>query len=141
MSIVLFPGGPLTGAFVPSAPFVMAADRVTIDFTIVVTTPGLIAWFIEFTDEDPTTTVEWFREVAEEDQGGGVTEMPVVIRYLRDNSPAFPTFVNLPAGTHRLSAQFVRHHKIARIQARITGGGAAATMRAVSQFGTPAIAP
>jgi hypothetical protein len=138
MSVVLFPGGALAAAFAPSAPFVLVGDRITIDFTIGVTVPGLVEWFMEFTEENPVTTAEWFREVAEEDQGGGITEMPIVIRRLAASSPGAPPFVNLAAGTHRITTQFVRHHQIARIQARAAG---TATMLAVVRFGGAAIPP
>lgn len=139
MTTVLLPGAvlPVSPAdYAISAPFVIVGQRISIDFTAVVTTPGPIDWFFEFTEENPATTVEWFRELAEENTGGGVTEMPLVVRTLRTEGLAY---ANLPAGTTRVAAQFERHHKIGRIRARMRSG--AASLRAVVVFGDAAVPP
>lgn len=114
----------------------MVAERVAVDFTLVVTVPAKVDWFLEFTRQNPLAAgAPFFQEIAEEDIGGGVTHMPKVIRDFQENGGAL-----LAAGTHRLTAQFVRAHDIARLQIRASVGTVTrATIEAV--FGVGAVAP
>lgn len=129
--------GALTGSFVPSNPFVIQGERITLDFQAVVTVGTVsIAFYLEFASENPLAAgTRWFREVAEEDAGDGVVAMPKVIRTFEENGGAA-----LAIGTHRLSCHFVRAHQFGRIQSRVTGAGAAA-LTVFAPFGIVAISP
>lgn len=125
----------LTTSFVASKVFILGAEHVTLDFEAVITTnPTVVEWFMEFTSENPLdASTRFFREVAEEDAGNGVVAMPIVIRSLRDNNAADNL---LPVATHLMSMQFIRHHKLVRIQARLLAGGGAARLTVDEPFAT-----
>jgi hypothetical protein len=103
-------------AFAPSKPLLMSADKFTVDFDIVVPAaggPSKLEWFLEFATDDPLDAgTRWAREVAEEDVGAGVTDMPDVVR----------NFSALPDGTSHKSAQFIRAHRFVRIQLQLAAG-------------------
>lgn len=137
MSVVLFNARALVaGTFNPSAPVLLQGDHLVIDFTLVIGTAATqVRWYIEYAEDDPNSAnTLWFRELAEEDNGGGQVDMPIVIRSFRDNGGA-----NLPAATYQVSVQFVRKHKFARLQAEIVAGGGTCTMTAVERVGLPAL--
>ena len=141
MTVELFKK-PLTTSFVPSAPLLLVGSVIVIDFEIVVTTnPTDVQFYFEFEGDeasDPNDAATlWYREVAEEDVGSGVVNMPIVIRGFKLNGGAA-----LSVGTHRFNVQFVRDPgaKFGRIQAAIVAGGGAATMTALARTGQPALA-
>jgi hypothetical protein len=135
MAITIF-NAALGGAFVASQPILMQGERVSLDFDIAVTAgPCTVEWFLEFATGNPLAPgALWRREVAEEDIGGGVTNMPKVVRKLLENGGA-----GLAVGTHRLSAQAIRAHQFFRIQMRVALGAASAVAHSV--FGTTVSAP
>ena len=117
------------------------SDHVSLDFLFTILTAATgIVWYQEFTDGDPNATATtWYREVAEEDTGGGVVNIPVVVRRFRTNGAVI---TDLPAGTHALSAQFVRKHKYFRAQmAFVAGGGTVSSMQVFAEFGAVANSP
>jgi hypothetical protein len=128
----------LTTTFQPSQPIQFVAEKITIDFEAVITQATTrVLWYFEYTDGDPTsagTNTLWFRETAEENQGGGNVAMPVATRWLAvqgsNNQPA-----PLPVGTHRMSMQFLRSHRYYRIQTAVEAGGGNAVLRAWNIFG------
>lgn len=127
MPLVIF-DAPLGAAFVPSRGFIIANERITLDFTLVVTLLATVQWFLEFTSGDPNDPATlWTREVAEEALAGGGANMPKVIRTFQEFGGA-----GLAVGTHLLSAHLIRAHQFCRIQMRITVGTASA--RVVSVF-------
>jgi len=100
-------------AFTPSKPFLIVAERVTLDWffdkTAGVST-AKVEWFLEFTSDDPlSVAARWAREVAEEDIGNGVTHMPPVVR----------DFADIPTGQTKRSTQFVRSHQFVRVQIKL----------------------
>lgn len=110
----------LNPAFAVSAPFMIAADRAELFFDLDVAAgpPAVVQWFLEFTDGDPySPTALWRREIAEEDAGGGVVNMPKVIRAFAENGGA-----PLAAGIHNLDADFVRFGPFCRVQIRAVAG-------------------
>lgn len=138
MSVSLFTGFNLVaGTFSPSKPLIIQKGALTIDFTIVVATGATsVRWFPEFlgADADPNAAASaWFREVAEEDVGSGVVNMPKTIRIFQENGGAA-----LAIGTHTLTVQLLRNHGFARIQAEIVAGGGTALMTAIERNGLPA---
>lgn len=137
MSIELFnaalPVSP--AAYAQTSAFHIEGERFAVDVELTVGTAGPVDFYLEYSEENPSSG-RWFREIAEEDQGGGVTEMPLVVRTLRaEGSP----FANLAAGTHRVTLQFIRTHKFGRINMRMRSGAASA--RIVSVFGVKAVVP
>lgn len=140
MAVILFNGATLPvapAAYAASAPFLLTGDRITLDFTADISSAGPLDWYFEFTSGNPySADTHWFREVAEEDTGGGVTEMPLVVRTLRgEGSP----YNNLPTGTTRVSLSFIRTHLIARLRARMRSG--AGSLHAIAVFGAMPAAP
>ena len=122
--------------FVPSTPFQLRGERVVLDWDIVITAGARVEWFLEFTSDNPlAATARWRREVAEEDVGGGVTDMPQVVRNFQVLGGGV-----LPTGTHRLSAQMVRAHNFARIQVRVASGTVTG-LNVFAVFGTSVSAP
>ena len=131
----------LTTSFVASKPLLMVggAANVSLDFLFeIITAATGVLWFLEYTDADPNVAAtQWFREVAEEDNGGGAVDMPVVERRFRANGGA-----DLAVDDHALSVQFVRKHLYYRVQLAIAAGGGAVTrMRVFAQFGGAANSP
>lgn len=132
-NLVIF-NGALGAAFVPSAPIFIAAREVPLDFVVTVTDPADVEWFMEFTAEDPTDAATlWRREIAEEDVGGGIVNMPKVVRRLRENGGAI-----LAVGVHALTAQSIRTHGYCRVQSRVASGAASVQILAPLQDSTPA---
>ena len=111
--------------YAASNPLMVSGGRLMLLFEAVVTTPGPLDFYLEYTDEDPSVD-RWYREVAEEDSGGGVTEMPYVVRTWRgEGSPVS----DLPAGTHRAAMPFVRTGVFVRVRARMRSGSATLQIR------------
>ncbi len=135
MAARIFNNQVLTTSFVASKVFILGAEHVTLDFEAVITTGStIVEYFIEYTVENPLdAAVRFFREVAEENAGNGVVAMPIVIRSLKLNGAANNL---LTVGTHRTSHQFIRHHKMVRIQARLLAGGGAARLTVDEPFAT-----
>lgn len=108
----------LTGSFQPSTFVMLAANKLTLDFDIVVPAgpAATIQWYLEFAS---APAGPWRREIAEEDSAGGVVLMPEVVRTFAVNAGT-----QLPTGSYALSAQFVRQEALARIQMRVTAGAA-----------------
>jgi hypothetical protein len=97
--------------------------------------PTTIQWYPEFARDNPlVSTTKWYRELAEEDVGAGVVNMPKTIRGFQENGGA-----GLADGVHYVSAQLVRRHLFVRLQMRVTAGAASAV--ATAPFGLPAAAP
>lgn len=122
--------------FQPSAAFMVPADRVVLFFDLDISAPGpvKVEWYAEFSDgvaTGPPSSWTWRREVAEEDTGNGVVNMPKVVRTFQDNNGT----TGLPVGTHNLDVDLVRRGPVCRIQMRVVAGGAAA--RVSTPFGTP----
>lgn len=127
---------PLTTSFQASSPVLMQDKHVALDFLIVVTVLAAVEWFLEFTGEDPNAAAsQWYREIAEEDNGGGQTDMPIAVRTFRAAGGT-----NLPAGTHPLDAQFQKVHKFFRVQIRAASGTVTRT-RIQAQFGSVPVSP
>ena len=125
---------PLTSSFQPTQAILLAAENLTLDFFFTVTVNANVAWYLEFTEGDPTAaSTLWARETAEEDPGGGVVAMPLVIRTLQQNGGGV-----LAPGTYGISAQLVRKHMYARAQIRASVG-TITTMQVVAPFGVPTI--
>ena len=117
----------------------VGAANISLDFLFeIITAATGVLWFLEYTDADPNVAAtQWFREVAEEDTGGGAVDMPVVERRFRANGGA-----DLGVATHGLSVQFVRKHEYYRVQVAIAAAGGAVTrMRVFAQFGAAANSP
>jgi len=125
MSNVLFKRA-LTTAFQPTRAFLIEANRVTFRFELAVTggTPAVVQYYMEF-GSDPDPAGAWYREMAEEDQGAGDVEQPLVLRTLQD--VAGVAFV---AGTYRMSAQFRREEQLVRLQIKAQAGAVRATIEA-----------
>lgn len=138
MTIQMF-NGALTGAFQPSQPIMLTAERFTIDWllTVAAGAVAVLEWYLEFASDDPNAaSTQWFREVAEEDATGGDVNMPKVVRTFEENGGGGLT----AATTHGLSTQFVRAHNFVRVQVRLLSG-AATTAQILARFGLPAISP
>ena len=121
--------GPLTGAFQPSLPIMIPADRVVLDFDLTIggQVPVSVQWYPEFAEGDvapSATNARWFREVAEEDIGNGDVRMPIVIRRFTTQGGDAP----LPPGSYRFTVQLKRTHMFCRIQ--ILGAGCTAIVTA-----------
>lgn len=116
MSVLELFNGAAAAAFTPSKPFLISGERTTLDFLFTLPAPGAtLEWFLEFTSDDPNAAAaRWAREVAEEDVGGGVTNMPLVLRN-------FAGIVN----DEKRSCQFVRAHRFCRVQFRLAAASPA----------------
>lgn len=139
MTAVLFNARALpAGSFIPSTPVFIHANRLTLDFTVVVAGGATqVQFFLEYASADPNAlNTPWFREVAEIVGAGGVVAMPKIVRSFQENGGA-----NLATGVHNMSMQFDRHYAFARLQAGIVGGGGTALMTAVDPFGSQPVSP
>jgi hypothetical protein len=126
-ALVIFDAA-LDGTFRASVPFLIQGERIALDFEAIVGAPGpaQIEYFLEFASDNPTdVNARWYRETAEEDTGGGVVNMPKVVRILRENGGAL-----LAAGTQLLSFQFVRAHRFGRVMSRVASGTASLRIEA-----------
>jgi hypothetical protein len=120
-----------TSSFVPSLPSVLVAGKITLDFKIPVETgdSALVEWFLEYA-EDPN---EWFQEVAEDAQTGGAVAMPIAVRTFNANGGG-----GLAGGAvYRVSTQFLRHHKLFRIQLKASAGTFVQPIEVWSRFDLP----
>lgn len=130
----------LSSEFQPSRPFLIGADKVTLDWEIEVTgaegATAQVEWYLEFTSDDPNDADSpWYQEVAEQNSiGSGNVAMPKVIRNWQENGGT-----DLALGDHFLSAQLSRSHTFCRVQVRAAEGDASAKIRSV--FGADAISP
>ena len=134
MSIQIFNGN-LGVNFAPTRAFLLASEKITVDFLVTVTVgPAVIEWYLEYGSMNPNDpAAEWLREVAEEDVGNGVVYMPKVVRRLTDNDNALH---QLAQGTHYLSAQMMRAHQLCRLQVRMAAAPVAtAAMRVTIPIG------
>jgi len=135
MSAIIL-NAPLTTSFQPSLPIVIAGERITFHFKLVVggQTPVRVSWYLEFSEDNPILpTAEWYREVAEEDIGNGDVRMPISVRrFSMQGSDA-----DLTPGTYFFSVQLHRAGKMCRIQ--MAGEGCSAVVRSV--FGDIPTAP
>jgi len=129
-TIELF-NAPCGMAFQPTKAFLIVADSVSLDWEINVTAaPSLVEWYLEFASGSPLdSNTKWYREVAEEDGGLGVTFMPKVLRRFTENG----VNTGLGAGLNFLSAQLIRKHRFVRLQVRCSTG--AATVKVITPFG------
>ena len=110
-------------------PVMLVGESFSFDFLITVTTAAKIEYFLEFTGADPNdAATQWYREVAEEDVGSGVVNMPVVVRDFQENA----TGAVLPVGVHALSNQFTRRHLFARAQIQAASGAATVQVEAIN---------
>ena len=117
----------LGAVFVPSQPFLLSAQRAVLDFTYLAAAAAVIEWYLEFTSTDPNDAATvWFREVAEENAGGGAVSMPNVVR-------TFPAVTAASAGK---DCEFVRTHHFCRVQLRLAG-----KLFVDVPFGAPANSP
>jgi hypothetical protein len=106
-------------------------QAVTLDFSIAVTGPATITFFLEFSENATATSGDWFAEVAEEDAGKGVVSMPKVVRTFADNNS---TAVATNAAFN-VSCQFTRQAPFVRVQMAVSAG--AAVVNLTAPFGTP----
>ncbi len=117
----------LTTAFQPTRAFAIEAGRVTFRFDLTVTggTPAVVQYYMEFGgDPDPASSA-WYREMAEEDQGAGDVEQPLVVRTLQGVAGAA-----FAAGNYKMSAQFRREEQLVRLQIKALAGAVRATIEA-----------
>ncbi len=123
--MILF-NGPITASFAPTKAFAIQAREFTVDFVIVASSgPSTVQCYCEFAE---APAGPWFREIAQEDAGAGVVLMPEVVRTFAVSGGS-----NLPDGTYNLDAQFIRRHKLVRLQLAVPTG--AATMKVTAPFG------
>lgn len=116
----------LTGSFVPSQSVILNADRWSLLFDLTITgSATAVSFYFEFSDD----LENWYQEVDEQDVGNGVVSQAKVVRTFKENGGA-----NLAVGAHKLSGQYPRQSKFARVQLSATGGTAVAVV--TSQFGT-----
>jgi hypothetical protein len=113
-SSILF-NAALTGAFQATDAFAPGEDgaRVTLLFDLTVSVAAKVEWYLELSDDAST----WRREVAQEDQGAGVVDMPEVVRNFQKNGGGV-----LAAGSHGISVELVRQAPYARVQIRAASG-------------------
>lgn len=117
MASVILLKATLDGSFQPSAPVLLVANQLTLDWDITASSgPTTLEWYLEFAS-DPAGP--WRREVAEEDAGKGVVSMPAVVRTFANNNGTA-----LTDGDYGFEMQFVRQAALARIQACVTAGAA-----------------
>ena len=136
MSAVKILDQALSTSFEASTPLLVSSERVTVDFLLAITAQAGVEWYLEFTDGDPNNAnTQWYRELAEEDNGGGLTDIPLVVRAFKAAGGANPG-----VGTFAASAQFIRTHKFFRIQIR-AASGTVTRARIFGQFGIKAVTP
>ncbi len=122
MSLLLF-NGPLTGSFVATQPFAISAREFTLQFELETSGgPSTVEYYLEFGD---APAGPWYREIAQEDGGGGVVLMPMVVRTFADNNGTA-----LADGTHLLDSEYVRRNRLVRVRMRVTAGAARAKVQA-----------
>jgi len=116
--------GKVPASYTPSKGIQITARRVTLRFAVTVTgAPTTVQWYLEFSGDAQT----WFRETAEEDQGGGAVSMPAVVRTLQ-----YVDGTDLPVGTTKLSLQFIRDEQLVRVQLACAG---TATVKLTTPYG------
>lgn len=121
MASVILLKATLDGSFQPSAPVLLVANQLTLDWDITASSgPTTLEWYLEFAS-DPAGP--WRREVAEEDAGKGVVSMPEVVRTFANNNGTA-----LADGSYGYEMQFVRQAALARVQAAVTAGAAIVTV-------------
>jgi hypothetical protein len=124
------------GLFAVSDPWVIVGDQVVIDFELVVAVATTrVQFFLEYTDEDVDNN-RFFREASEEVLAGGTVNMPQALRELEMLGGA-----GFTVGTHRVSVQFVRTHRVVRLQATIPVVAGTVTLRADVPEGSRARSP
>lgn len=112
----------LTGSFVPSDSFVIQSDKITLAFSLVCTGgPSAVEWYWEFSDD----LIEFNRETTENITNGTIA-VPEVVRTFKESSGA-----NLADGTHKVTCEFVRHQKFARVQIRTSAGAVQAIVKSL----------
>jgi len=117
---------PLTAVFAASDPFLVTANYISLDFLY--DGDGTIEWYLEFSDGSPDlATANWFREVTEAVVGSGTV----------NEDPATRT-ATVTSTSRQRSLQFVRHHKLARVQIRATAS--TPRVQITSVFGDKAVA-
>ena len=116
-ALVLFDGA-LNASFAGSSPVLLSAERLTLDFVLDIAAPASVQWYLAFTSDDPNSpSTIWRQEIAEEDVGSGVVNMPKVIRTFQENGGAV-----LAAGQQAFTAQFVRSHNFCKVFVRVVSG-------------------
>jgi len=129
VSVALMKSVTLTSGVKASQPLMLVGGVLTLDFMLVTTSgPSTVTFYLEFSEDNKT----WYREVAEEDAGKGVVQMPKVVRTITDNNST-----TLADGTHLVSCQFTRQAQFARVQAAVAVG--ACVMSLSAPFGTLAV--
>lgn len=128
--------GALTASFVAGPPMLLSDGALSIDFELTTSSgPTTVLWYPEFARDNPlVAATKWYRELAEEDVGNGVVNMPKAIRDFQENGGA-----GLADGTHYVSAQLIRRHLFVRLQMRVSTG--VASVVATAPFGLPAQTP
>ena len=132
--MIIFNGVPPTApaAAVPTTALLIVAERIVFDMEITSTADGRLDWHMEFTSDDPLSpAARWYREVSEDDMGGGVVDMPAVAR----------NYVVTGAAVTRLSAQFVRAHRFVRLQLQQTAAAGISRVRIEAPFGQAVLSP
>ena len=115
MSVTRLFKGPLSATFQATKWLAISAREITIDFDLTCSSgPSTVQYYLEFAN-DPAGPV--YREVAQEDAGGGVVLMPVVVRTFADNGGT-----NLPDGRYFLDTEYVRRHRLVRVQIKASAG-------------------
>ncbi len=131
--IVLLKNAPLSGSFRPSKWLAIQNKEFTLDFQLTVTgANATVQYYLEFTSNPTDTSAPVFRELAQEDGGGGEVLMPVVVRTFAENGGT-----DLPVGNYAFDTEYVRRHRAVRVQIRVTGIGAAARATITAPFGSP----
>jgi hypothetical protein len=112
-------------SFTPSKAVFINARRIVLRFSItVIGSPTTVQCYLEFSGNPKT---QWFRELAEEDDGGGAVQMPAVIRTI-----TAPGGDNLPVGITAVDMQFVRDEQFVRVQLACAGN---ATVKLTTPYG------
>lgn len=129
VSVALMKSVTLTSGVKASQVLTIAGGVLTLNFKLVTSAgPSTVTYYLEFSDN----LTDWYREVAEEDAGKGVVQMPKVVRTITDNNST-----TLADGTHFVSCQFTRQAQFARVQAAVAVG--ACVMSISAPFGTLAV--
>jgi len=119
---------PLTNAFKPSKWIAIVSREFTFDFDLVAAGgPSTVQYYLEFANIPGGPA---YREIAQEDTGSGVVQMPIVIRTFTDNNGT-----NLADGTYHFDTEYVRRHRLVRVQIQATAGTVRAKITA--PFGIP----
>ncbi len=107
--------GPLSSSYRATQWLAISSREITLDFELACSGgPSTVEYYLEFSN-DPSGPA--YREIAQEDAGGGVVLMPVVVRTFADNNGT-----NLADGTHFFDTEYVRRHRLVRVQIRATAG-------------------